>query len=157
MFEKGAGRPDKVLERPWQGGDGITEKPGHARQTEAACNDQARKRPPMIMEEVLRRENMLKAFQQVKQNGGAPGIDGIKVEKLAQVLTERWPQIREELLNDQYLPQPVRKVEIPKPGGRGMMTEGVVSARTEGTPQGGPLTAPSYPIPSLARRNVTSH
>jgi RNA-directed DNA polymerase len=79
----------------------------------------------MEMEEVLRRENMLKAYQRVTRNGGAPGVDGISVEGLAAELRERWPQIREELLNDRYRPQPVRKVEIPKPGGRGMRTLGI--------------------------------
>lgn len=125
MPEKDAGRPAKVPERPWKVGGGTAEGPGHARQTGTAWNDEAREWPAMEMEEVLRRENMLKAYQRVTRNGGAPGVDGISVEGLATELRERWPQIREELLNDQYRPPPVRKVEIPKPGGRGMRTLGI--------------------------------
>jgi RNA-directed DNA polymerase len=79
----------------------------------------------MTMEEVLRRENMLTAMHRVEANKGAPGVDGMTVENLRAELTRRWPAIREELLNDRYLPQPVRKVEIPKPGGKGMRMLGI--------------------------------
>ena len=77
------------------------------------------------MEEVLRRENMLKAYRRVVKNEGAPGMDGITVQQLAQSLRERWELIREELLNNRYTPQPVRKVEIPKPGGKGKRMLGI--------------------------------
>jgi RNA-directed DNA polymerase len=79
----------------------------------------------MTMEEVLRRENMLIAMHRVEANKGAPGVDGLTVENLRAELTRRWPAIREELLNDRYLPQPVRKVEIPKPGGKGTRMLGI--------------------------------
>lgn len=79
----------------------------------------------MTMEEVLRRENMLEAYRRVMKNGGAPGMDGITVQQLAQSLRERWELIREELLGARYMPQPVRKVEIPKPGGKGKRTLGI--------------------------------
>lgn len=71
----------------------------------------------MLMEEVLRRENLLEAHARVVRNGGAPGIDGMTVEELADFCREHWPRIREELLGGRYVPKPVRKVEIPKPGG----------------------------------------
>ena len=79
----------------------------------------------MTMEEVLRRENMLNAFHRVVGNAGAPGVDGMTVEDLGPALTTRWETIRSELLGSRYVPQPVRKVEIPKPGGRGMRTLGI--------------------------------
>lgn len=79
----------------------------------------------MTLEEVLRRENMLEAYQRVVENEGKPGVDGITVQQLCQVLYERWEGIREELLNSRYTPQPVRKVEIPKPSGKGKRMLGI--------------------------------
>ena len=69
------------------------------------------------MEEVLSRENMLAAHKRVLQNGGAPGIDGQTVDDLWDLCVGQWEAIREQLLSGTYNPQPVRKVEIPKPGG----------------------------------------
>jgi group II intron reverse transcriptase/maturase len=77
------------------------------------------------MEEVLRRENLLEAYRRVMENEGAPGVDGITTHELARALQARWGAIRQELLDKRYLPSPVRKVEIPKPGGRGKRMLGV--------------------------------
>ena len=79
----------------------------------------------MTMEEVLCRKNMLAAYQQVVGNKGAPGVDGVTVDALKPLLQTRWEAIREELLSDTYRPSPVRKVEIPKPGGKGVRTLGI--------------------------------
>jgi len=70
-----------------------------------------------LMEEVVGRDNMMAAYHRVRSNQGAPGIDTMTVDELKAHLMECWPRIREELLEGRYLPQPVRKVEIPKPGG----------------------------------------
>jgi RNA-directed DNA polymerase len=78
-----------------------------------------------LMEAVVERENMLKALRQVEANKGSPGVDGVTVEDLRRHLREYWPRIREELLEGRYEPQPVRKVEIPKPGGKGMRQLGI--------------------------------
>ena len=77
------------------------------------------------MEEVLRRENMQQAYRRVVGNRGAPGVDGMTVSSLGDFLRERWEAIREELFQGTYVPQPVRKVEIPKPGGKGTRTLGI--------------------------------
>jgi RNA-directed DNA polymerase len=77
------------------------------------------------MEEVCARDNMQAALRRVVHNGGAPGVDGMTVEDLLPYCREHWSRIREELLSDAYLPQPVRRVEIPKPGGRGTRTLGI--------------------------------
>jgi len=69
------------------------------------------------MERVLDRENLQRALRQVKRNKGAPGIDGMSVDELAGHLRRRWPSIRAALVDGTYAPQPVRRVEIPKPGG----------------------------------------
>ena len=60
---------------------------------------------------------MLLALQRVKENRGAPGVDGVTVDQLEQYCRDHWPRIREELLAGTYKPQPVRRVEIPKPDG----------------------------------------
>ena len=53
----------------------------------------------------------------MKANKGSPGIDGMTVEQLPGHLKEHWPAIREQLFSGTYTPQPVRRVEIPKPDG----------------------------------------
>jgi RNA-directed DNA polymerase len=77
-----------------------------------------------LMEEVCERENCLQAYKRVKSNKGSPGIDGMTVEQLPEHLKEHWPAIREQLLGGTYKPQPVRRVEIPKPDG-GMRQLGI--------------------------------
>ena len=77
-----------------------------------------------LMEEVWERENCLQAYKRVKSNKGSPGIDGMTVEQLPDYLKEHWPAIREQLLSGTYKPQPVRRVEIPKPDG-GMRQLGI--------------------------------
>ena len=57
------------------------------------------------------------AYQQVKRNGGAPGIDGMSVEELGHYLRGERQRIKEAMLDDRYQPQPVKRVEIAKPGG----------------------------------------
>ena len=96
---------------------GTVEGTPHARPTETACNDPNRQPFEVTMEEVLSRENMLAAHKRVLQNGGAPGVDGQTVNDLWDLCLDQWEAIRKKLLSGTYQPQPVRKVEIPKPGG----------------------------------------
>jgi RNA-directed DNA polymerase len=77
------------------------------------------------MEEVVRRENVVAAYKRVVRNGGAPGVDGVSVNELEAYCREHWARVREELLSDGYRPQPVRRVEIPKPGGKGTRVLGI--------------------------------
>jgi len=70
-----------------------------------------------LMEEIVSRVNMQKAYNRVVSNKGAAGVDGMTTGHLKGYLQTDWPRIKEELLNGTYHPQPVRKVEIPKPGG----------------------------------------
>lgn len=70
-----------------------------------------------LMEEVVSRENLQRALKRVVSNKGAPGMDGMTVAKLRTFLKDHWLPIKERLLNGQYLPQPVKRVEIPKPDG----------------------------------------
>jgi len=70
-----------------------------------------------LIERMVERENMLKAYRRVVGNRGAPGIDGMTVEELGAFLKEHWVTIKGQLLCGTYYPQPVRGVELPKPGG----------------------------------------
>ena len=70
-----------------------------------------------LMEEVCERENLVRAWQRVRDNKGAPGVDGMTIEDAKSYLREHWPDIRSQLLSGTYRPQPVRRVEIPKPDG----------------------------------------
>src|SRR5271170_8165336 len=66
---------------------------------------------------IVERNNLRKALKQVQRNKGAPGADGMSVNKLASHLKEHWLAIRAQLLEGTYEPQPVRRVEIPKASG----------------------------------------
>jgi RNA-directed DNA polymerase len=70
-----------------------------------------------LMERVLARANLLAALARVKRNSGSPGMDDMTVEELPGYLKAHWLEIRSALLAGTYQPQPVRRVEIPKPGG----------------------------------------
>jgi len=70
-----------------------------------------------LMEEVCERENCKRALKRVKANKGSPGVDGMTVQELTGYLQQHWPAIREQLLSGTYKPQPVKRVEIPKPDG----------------------------------------
>jgi RNA-directed DNA polymerase len=70
-----------------------------------------------LMDKVVERDNLLTALRNVKRNGGAPGVDGRTVKELPECLKRQWPKIRRQLTSGTYVPLPVRRVEIPKPGG----------------------------------------
>ncbi|TLN00088.1 group II intron reverse transcriptase/maturase [bacterium] len=70
-----------------------------------------------LMEKVVEKQNMLLALRRVEFNKGAPGIDGMTVKDLRTSLNDQWTQVMQQLLEGTYQPQPVRRVEIPKPDG----------------------------------------
>jgi RNA-directed DNA polymerase len=70
-----------------------------------------------LMEEVCERENLVRAWQRVRDNKGAPGVDRMTIDDAQGFLREHWPDIRSQLLAGTYQPQPVKRVEIPKPDG----------------------------------------
>jgi RNA-directed DNA polymerase len=70
-----------------------------------------------LMEKVCGRENCKQALKRVKANKGSAGVDGMTVQQLPEYLKQHWPGIREQLLSGNYVPQPVKRVEIPKPDG----------------------------------------
>jgi len=70
-----------------------------------------------LMEQVVERSNARMALRRVRQNRGSPGSDGMTVEELPAYLRQHWSEVRDQLLTGTYRPQPVKRVEIPKPGG----------------------------------------
>lgn len=86
-----------------------------------------------LMEQILNKDNLNAAYLQVVRNKGAAGVDGMAVEELSAYFSENGESIREKLRTRKYKPQPVRRVEIPKPDG--------------GTRKPGVPTVTSYCIP----------
>ena len=70
-----------------------------------------------LLEQILSSENLNEAFLQVKRNKGAEGVDGMKVGELGEHLKANGEVIKEQIRARKYKPQPVRRVEIPKPDG----------------------------------------
>ncbi len=120
-----AGKRAEMPERTLRVGGGTAEGRGNVRQTGTACNGNAGDEETKLMEEVCARENLMAAYRRVVRNAGAPGVDGMTVEELMPYCREHWARIREELLSGNYEPQPVKRVEIPKPNGKGKRMLGI--------------------------------
>jgi len=106
-------------EAPIASGGG-SESPAAKRETESPASS-----TEYLMEEVVERGNLNAAYKRVKSNGGSPGVDGMTVEALGAYLKEHGAAIREHLLEGTHKPQPVRRVEIPKPDGSGVRKLGI--------------------------------
>ena len=78
-----------------------------------------------LLQAVLASDNLARAWKRVKSNKGAPGIDGVTVQDWPAPARDHWPALRAQLEGGQYKPQPVRRVEIPKPGGGGKRLLGI--------------------------------
>jgi len=74
--------------------------------------------PQTLLAQVLERVNLQRAVKQVCRNKGAPGIDGMTVDELPKYLRDHWSGIRAQLEAGKYQPQPVKRVDIPKPDGK---------------------------------------
>jgi RNA-directed DNA polymerase len=83
--------------------------------------------PPrnQLTEAVVSRENTRAAYRRVKSNKGSAGVDRMSLAELGPYLRDHWAAIKVSLLEGRYEPAPVRRVDIPKPGGKGMRTLGV--------------------------------
>lgn len=94
-----------------------TEKTGRASVTPTLTDE--------MMERVVAKDNVLRAWRQVRRNHGAPGVDGMTCEEFPTYARNNWQQIAQALLNGKYHPSPVRRVEIPKPHGTGVRLLGI--------------------------------
>lgn len=78
-----------------------------------------------LMERILERDNVQRAWKRVKSNQGAPGSDGMSLDDFAAYAREHWSEIGQSLRDGSYQPRPVRRVVIPKPRGKGKRKLGV--------------------------------
>jgi RNA-directed DNA polymerase len=105
-------------------GNGGTEAAAIEEPQALTAIDQARALTQYLMEKVIDRDNLNRAYRRVKANKGAPGVDGMSVHELRDWIVEHKQELIAALLDGSYRPQPVRGVEIPKPGG-GMRQLGI--------------------------------
>ena len=90
-----------------------------------------------LLEKILSKDNMNNAYKRVCSNKGAGGVDDVSVEDLGDYIKENWDSIRNQIRNREYKPQPVRRVEIPKPNG-GMRKLGIPTVMDRVIQQGIP-------------------
>ena len=85
-------------------------------------------RAPELLEKILDRDNLNRAYKRVKANKGAPGVDGMTVEAALPWLKEHGKELTESIRQGKYKPDPVRRKEIPKPDG-GIRKLGIPSVK----------------------------
>lgn len=89
-----------------------------------ALNEEANPEAQRLMEAVVETRNLRQAYRNVMKNKGAAGVDGVSTQAFDSQLRALWPHVKEALLWGNYEPQPVRRVDIPKPDG-GSRTLGI--------------------------------
>ena len=114
--------------RPGTSGKGGTRASVCEEQQASAASAQERALASNLMEEVCERANLNQAYKRVKANKGSPGVDGMTVHDLAPWLAEHKEALIASLLDGSHGPEPVKGVEIPKPGG-GMRQLGIPTVR----------------------------
>ena len=102
---------------PGASGDGGTEAAACEASQASTAWGPARALTEHLMEEVCQRDNLNRAYRRVKSNKGAPGTDGMTIQDLGPWIKEHKEELIASLLDGSYQPQPVRRVDIPKPGG----------------------------------------
>lgn len=129
-----------------------------------AAGGQTKAEVPLTMEAVITRENLMLAYQRMLENKGAAGVDNLCVAELKPWLKKNWSSVRQALIDGNYQPRAIRRMDLPKPDGgvrtlgiptvvdrRGlrlirrylkaeMVKDGQREKRQEGMPQGGPLS-----------------
>ena len=119
--ERQAGKPSLRQQRS-------TESTGSANECVKRTETKRKAKYPVstenLVEAMVERGNMIKAYDRVMSNKGASGIDGMETKELKEYLVAKWAEIKKELLEGAYKPKPVRRVEIPKPNG-GMRKLGI--------------------------------
>ena len=93
------------------------ERPGRGERAAATFGYERPTTHERLMEEICKPANLKRALKRVKANKGSPGVDGMTVEELPAFVWKHWDSLREDLLRGRYKPLPVKRQEIPKPGG----------------------------------------
>ena len=125
MNSRDADRRVETLDSHPEGSERNWREEGLGASSDTATRGNSEPEAKQLLEAVVERRNMWLALKQVERNSGAAGVDNMTVAQLRGYLREHWLRIREELLAGSYQPQPVLKVEIPKPGGKGMRMLGI--------------------------------
>jgi len=96
----------------------VSERPEHHRPRRLVdwINPTEARKVHSLIDKVYKRKNLEIAWERVKANQGAGGVDGESIEAFGEQLEERLDQLHEELRTDSYTPQPVRRAHIPKAG-----------------------------------------
>src|ERR1039458_2039360 len=99
----------------------VSENPEHQRPRRLAdwLNPTRARKAHSLIDKVYKRKNLQMAWEKVKANQGAGGVDGESIEAFGERLDERLEQLHEELRTDCFRPQPVRRRPIPKMGNAG--------------------------------------
>ena len=137
-------------------GSGGTPSPSHGRQQTFTAFDPQRALTTNLMEQICDPTNLVRAYRRVRSNKGTPGVDGMTVHDLADWLRENHRALTASLMDGTYQPQPVRGVQIPKPGG-GQRQLGIPTVRANCTRAqfafgmgGDPPSVPSASRPALS-------
>lgn len=118
MTEADADRRAEMPDSPPEGTARNAGEQGRSASSGAARADLPEGAPrPGLMAQVTSAPNMTRAYKRVVSNGGAPGVDSVSTGELKEWLQAHWANVKADLLAGRYRPQPVRVVEIPKPGG----------------------------------------
>ena len=89
-----------------------------------AAGGQTKAEVPLKMEAVITSENMMLAYQRVVENKGTAGVDNLSVAELKPWLKKNWRSVRQALIDGNYQPRTIRRMDIPKPDG-GVRTSGI--------------------------------
>src|SRR5690349_7642526 len=116
--EDGRGEPGSGMSKGGKVDSSFSERPGHHRPRRLAdwINPTGARKVHSLIDKVYKRKNLEIAWERVKANHGAGGIDGESIAAFGEGLEERLARLHEELRTDKYIPQPVRQQRIPKAG-----------------------------------------
>ena len=116
--EDGRGEKEREMSKAGEVESSLSERPGHHRPRRLAdwINSTGARKVHSLIDKVYKRKNLEIAWERVRANHGAGGIDGESIEAFGEGLEEHLARLHEELRTDSYAPQPVRQVRIPKVG-----------------------------------------
>lgn len=113
-YRKGCPQRDSVERQEYAGARSVGTR--DSRERDSAAD---------LLEQILDRDNLNRAYKQVKRNQGAPGIDGMTVEEALPWLREHKDELLQRIREGRYKPSPVRRKNIPKPDGTGVRKLGI--------------------------------
>lgn len=117
MTTRGQTDPDTGSPKPGDSGEAAKYPPREVLSTRANEQKESPGQSERFMEQVADPANLNAAWKRVRENGGAPGIDGITIDAFLAQARPRAEAMRRELLEGSYRPSPLRRVTIPKPSG----------------------------------------